>query len=89
MPQDIDPFAIFRRALFIGVAIYTLVTMTGTVLRTIWLLMGVDPHKKLIRAYLSYMLVTLRLKPVLGELVEIGFWSVFLLTLYWAHQQLV
>jgi len=81
----IDPFRVFRTALFIGVAAYTLVTTAGTIWRMIVVLSGRDPRKRLLRAYLSYQLVTVRLRPLAGELLGLAFWLAALLGIWWLH----
>ena len=84
---DIDPFAIFRTTLFIALAVYTLVTTVGTILRVAVVLSGSDPEKRLLRAYLSYQLVSVRIRPLAGELLEIAFWVAVLLGLWWLYTE--
>ncbi|MGD8451845.1 MAG: hypothetical protein PVJ57_08505 [Phycisphaerae bacterium] len=83
--NEIDPFAIFRNVLFVAVAVYTLVTMAGTVTRVVVILSGHDPHKKLLRACVSYQLVTIRIRPLVGELLEIALWLAVLVGIWQLH----
>ena len=81
----IDPFDVFRTTLFIGVAAYTLLTAVGTVWRVVGVLCGNDPNKKLLRTFLSYQLVTVRVRPVAGELLDLVLWLSVLLGIWWLH----
>lgn len=85
---DIDPFAIFRTTLFIALAVYTIVTAAGTILRVAVVLGGSDPKKRLLRAYLSYQLVRVRIRPLAAELLEIALWVAVLLGLWWLHTEI-
>ena len=85
---DIDPFAIFRTTLFIALVVYTLVTTVGSILRVAVVLSGSDPEKRLLRAYLSYQLVSVRIRPLAGELLEIAFWVAVLLGLWWLYTKI-
>lgn len=81
----IDPFTIFRTTLLIGVTTYTVVTMAGTVARVAVILRGHDPHKRLLRACLSYQLLTIRIRPFAGDLLEIALWLAVLFGLWRLH----
>jgi hypothetical protein len=77
-----DPFLVFSTLLTLFVtAYYTLVT-TMTVRETVRLLRGQDPGRRLLRLYLSYQLVTLRIRPLAGELLQIAVWLA-ILALIW------
>lgn len=83
-----DPFLVFRTTLFVGVAVYTVLTTTGTIWRLVAVLRGDDPRKRLLRTYLGYQLATVRLRPLSGELVQLGIW-VFVLAVLWYLHRLV
>lgn len=83
--HELDPFATFRTTLFIALAVYTVVTTATTVWRVTVLLRGNDPRKRLLREYLSYQLVSFRLQPLAGELLQMAFWCTILLLLWWLH----
>jgi hypothetical protein len=82
---DVDPFLVFRTALFIGLGVYTVLTLSATVLQLVRLFRGTDPSKRLLRAYVSYQLVTFRVRPLAGELTQIALWSLVLLFIWWLH----
>jgi hypothetical protein len=83
-----DPFLIYRTSLFIALAAYYVVTTAGGVWRVVALLRGSDPHRRLLRTYLSYQLVSFRVRPLAGELLQIAFWCTILLVIYWLHGKL-
>ena len=82
-----DPFAVFRTTLFCALAVYTVVTAVGTIGRVVVVLRGNDPEKRLLRAYLSYQVLSIRIRPLAGELWEIGFWVAVLLGIWWLHTE--
>jgi len=86
--HELDPFGTFRTTLFVALAIYTVVTLAGTAWRVATLLRGTDPRKRLLRAYLGYQLVSFSLRPLAGELLQIGFWCTILLLLWWLHTRI-
>ena len=83
--HDLDAFQLFRTLLFIGVTAYTVITTLESAVRTVALLAGRDPQRRLLRAYVGYNLVTFRLSPLTGELLQIAFWTTILLILWWLH----
>lgn len=83
-----DPFLFYRSILFVVLTVYTIAVTVGTAVVVARLLRGDDPRHKLLRTYLSYTLVTVRLRPALGEIVQIGIWSMVLVWLWWLHWQL-
>jgi hypothetical protein len=83
--DGIDPFNVFRTAVFVGVTTYTVLALAGTMMRLAAILRGSDPEKRLLRAVLSYELVSMRLRPLLGELWQLAFWSAALLGIWWLH----
>ncbi len=83
--HDLDAFQVFRTMLFIGVTVYTIITTLESLARAVALLAGRDPKRRLLRAYIGYNLVTFRLEPLTGELLQIAFWTTILLILWWLH----
>jgi hypothetical protein len=86
---EIDPFRIFRTTLFIALAVYTLLTTASTIWQVTIVLRGSDPDKRLLRTYLAYQLLSFRLRPLAGELVQIMFWITALLGLWWLHTKIL
>lgn len=80
-----DPFAVFRNVLFVALAIYTVLALASTLRQAIHLLAGDAAHQRLLRAYLGYQLVSFRLRPVAGELVQIGLLGLLLAGLWYLH----
>lgn len=80
-----DPFAVFRNVLFVALAIYTVLALASTLRQAIHLLAGDAAHQRLLRAYLGYQLVSFRLRPVAGELVQIGLLGLLLVGLWQLH----
>lgn len=80
-----DPFILFRSLLFVALAAYFVITTTATVVRVTAVLAGSDPRKRLLRAYLSYQLASIRLGPLADELLQIAFWVTILVVLWWLH----
>ncbi len=83
-----DPFAVYRTALFVALSAYYLVTTAGAAWQVAVLLRGREPHKSLLRLYLSYQLLSVRLRPLRGELLQIAFWGTMLAVMYWLHELL-
>ncbi len=82
---DSDPFYVFRTLLGVFLTIYFVLWMTTFVWRLAGVLSGDDPRKKLLRTYLQYQLVSIRLRPLAGELFEIAIWLAMLAGLWWLH----
>jgi hypothetical protein len=82
---ELDPFKVFRSTLFLFLAIYGVLTLWSAAWRVRRLLAGTDPGKRLLRTYLAYQVVTVRLRPVGGELLQIGFWLALLVIIWWLH----
>ncbi len=83
--RDLDAFLLFRTVLFIGVTVYTVIATLESLVRTLALLAGRDPKRRLLRAYVGYNLISFRLQPLTGELLQIGLWTTILLVLWWLH----
>lgn len=82
---ELEPFYVFRTALFVALTAYTIVTMAGTAWHLARVLRGSDPRRRLLRVYLSYQLLSFRLKPLRTELLQIGFWFIVLMAIWYAH----
>jgi hypothetical protein len=80
-----EPFELFRTALFVSLATYYGLTTTIAIIRLTQLLRGTDPRKRLLRVYLSYQVASIRIRPLLGELLQIGFWVAILFLIWWWH----
>ena len=76
--DPVDPFWVFRTGIFFVLGVYTILVTTVTIFKIAHLLRGRDPRKALLRAYLSYQLVTIRLRPLAADLLEIALWLVVL-----------
>jgi hypothetical protein len=85
--QEFDLFTLFRTLLFVALTTYTVLATVSGLRRVVGLLRGRDPRKRLLRAYLGYQLVSLRLRPLAGELLQIAFWVTMLVCLWWLHTQ--
>jgi hypothetical protein len=83
--QKVDPFAVFRTSLLVGLLAYHVVTMASSLARAAAALRGTDPHKRLLRAYIHYYLVSIRLRPLAGELLELAVWGAILLFIWWLY----
>lgn len=83
-----DLFDVYRNALFIALTVYTVVIMAVTMWFGARILVGQDPRKRLLRIYLSYQLLTIRIRPLAGELVAMAVWTLSLLGLWWLHHQI-
>jgi hypothetical protein len=82
---EFDPFIFFRELLVTFLTIYTLLVLTSTIWRLKRLFAGEQPDKQILRLYVSYQMLTIRLAPLRGELLQIGFWLVILLCVWWLH----
>jgi hypothetical protein len=82
---EFDLFIFFRMTLFVFVGIYSILMLLSTIRRLIALLAGDDPRKNMLRLYVSYNLLTIRIAPLRGELIQIAFWSAGLLLVWWLH----
>ncbi len=80
-----DPFVLYRSVLFAALAVYTGLTTGIGAWRVAMLLRGDDPQKRLLRLYLSYQLVSVRVRPLMGELWQIALWCLVLLLIWWLH----
>ena len=82
---DFDPFILFRALLFVFLTIYTVLMLASTGWRIYDLFTGDDPGKQMLRLYVSYHLLTIRLRPVRDELFQIAGWLLLLLGVWWMH----
>jgi hypothetical protein len=84
MPE-LDLFILFRTLLFIFLTIYSILLMVSGLWQVRVLLRGDDPAQEMLRVYVSYQLLTVRIKPLRGELTRIAFWLLMLGVLWWLH----
>jgi len=82
---EFDLFIFFRTMLVTFLTIYALLVLSSTLWRLTRLFSGEQPDKQILRLYMSYQMLTIRLEPVHGELLQIGFWLLILLCLWWLH----
>ncbi len=82
-----DPFLWYRTALFVVLAGYFVVTGVYTGLRLVALLGGSDPRKRLLRVVISYQLISFRVRPLAGELIQIVVWGTIAGWIWWLHRQ--
>ncbi len=82
---DFDLFILFRMLLVVFLTIYTVLTLISAGWRIYDLFTGDDPSKRMLRLYVSYHLVTIRLAPVRDELCQTTGWLLLLLGLWWLH----
>jgi hypothetical protein len=68
--ESVDPFLIFRTCIFVAVGVYTGLTMLGTIFKMVQILSGTDPRKRLLRTYLSYQLLAIRIRPLAASIVQ-------------------
>lgn len=80
-----DPFDIFRTTLFLALTAYYALTTAMTVWHLAVLLGGSDPRKRILRVYLSYQLVSFRIRPLVSELIQIAILTLILLVLWQLH----
>ncbi len=83
--KEFDLFVLFRTLLFVALTTYTVLVTVSGLRRVVGLLRGRDPRQRLLRAYLGYQLVSLRLRPLAGELLQIAFWATMFLCVWWLH----
>ncbi|MFQ6048800.1 MAG: hypothetical protein ACE5K7_05500 [Phycisphaerae bacterium] len=81
-----DPFIFFRTALFVFLAIYSVLSLGSTVWRLKGLFAGGQATKRMLRLYVSYQLLTIRLRPARSELAQIVFCLMLLSVLWWLHR---
>lgn len=86
---EFDLFIFFRMMLFVFLTIYTVLMLLGWVRRLIELFSGDDPRKEMLRLYVSYQLLAIRIAPVRGELIQIVFWLAVLALIWRLHASIV
>ncbi|MFQ5807907.1 MAG: hypothetical protein ACE5I3_15790 [Phycisphaerae bacterium] len=84
MPK-FDLFIFFRTTLLVFLTIYSLLLLSSGIWRLGALFAGSDSTRQMLRLYVSYQLLTIRLKPVRSELSQIVFWLLMLACLWWLH----
>lgn len=85
MYGDTDFFGVYCLTLYAGIIVYTVVSAGMTAVQTAALLRGAEPQRRLLRTYLLYLLVSVRLRPLAGELAQIGLLTAALGGLWWLH----
>lgn len=84
MPE-LELFTFFRTILFVFLAAYSILLLSTSIWQLTALFSGSDPKKQMFRLYVSYQLLTIRLRPLRGELIQIAFWLMVLGSLWWLH----
>ena len=82
---DFDVFIFFRTMLVTFLTIYALLTLSSTLWRLKGLFAGEHTDKQMLRLYVSYQMLTIRLEPLRSELLQIGLWLLILLYVWWLH----
>jgi hypothetical protein len=82
---DFDLFILFRSALVIFATIYSVLLTVSGMWRLVRVFAGADPKKQMLRLYLSYQLLTIRLAPVRSELIQIALWLTLLVGIWRLH----
>lgn len=85
---DFDPFELFRTTLFIAVTLYTLAGVPMTVMIVRKVLRGAAMPQQMLRAYVIWLLLTVRWRPLRGELIQIALWGGVVLMLWQCHRWL-
>ncbi len=84
--DKLDLFILFRTLLLVALTTYTVLLTAHGLRRLLGYLGGRDPQKRMLRVYLGYQLVSIRLRPLAGELCQIAFWVTMLAALWWLHR---
>ena len=82
---EFDLFIFFRTALVIFATVYSVLMFSSGIWRLVDVFGGGDPKKQMLRLYMSYQLLTIRLSPVRGELIQITLWLILLVCIWRAH----
>jgi hypothetical protein len=85
---DLDPFLMFRTLVFVFLSVYFLLSLWYGASRLLDLLRGDDPSKRMLRTYLGYQIVSIRLRRLSGELFQIALLLATLAVIAWAHRLL-
>ena len=83
---DFDLFIFFRTTLVVFLTTYSLLVLGSTVWRLKRLFAGDDASRQMLRLYVSYQMLTVRLTPLRAELAQIGFWLLALVFVWWLHR---
>lgn len=84
----LDLFEFYSAALFAFVTIYYVLVFTVAGWQIARILRGADTHKRLLRTYLSYQLVTVRVAPLASELLQIALWCLILAGIWYLYWQI-
>ena len=85
---DLDLFYTFRTAIFIGVAVYSGISLASTAWFLVAYLRSDDPRMRFVRRYVTYQLASVRLTPLAGELFQMVLLLAALGSIWWAHWSL-
>lgn len=80
-----DPFETFRTLLAVVVSIYATAVTLSAIRGLQRLMAGDDPARQLLRRYVAYQFVTVRVRTFQRELFELSAWLAALGLLWWAH----
>jgi hypothetical protein len=80
-----DLFIFFRTTLLIFATTYSVLMLSSGIWRVVRLFGGENPRKQMLRLYVSYQLVTIRLRPVRGELLQLALLLVMLVCIWRLH----
>jgi hypothetical protein len=84
MPE-FDLFNFFRTTLFVFVGTYSGLMMISGLWRLTRFLGGADPHKQILRDYLTYLLLSVRTRTIRGDLIEIAALAAALVGIWRLH----
>lgn len=86
---QLDLFELYSAMLFVFVTIYYILVFSFAGLNVGRVLSGTDKHKQLLRTYISYHLVTLRVGPLMSELLQILLWCFILIGIWYFYWLLI
>ena len=80
-----DLFELFRTCLFVAVTVYSVLVLAVGYHNLRRLLDGQAPGTRLVRGVLGYLVATVSLRPIVGELWQIAGLTLLLSVLWWGH----
>lgn len=83
--HELDLFEFFSAIVFVFVTIYYTLVFTFAGINIARILRGEDSHKRLLRTYISYQLATVRVVPLLSELLQILLWCLILVGIWYLY----
>ncbi len=81
----VDLFYIYRDSLTVFVSLYYALTITAGAWQVARVLRGNDARRRMLRMYLSYQFLTIRVRPLAGELLQILAWLLILIGVWRLH----